>query len=171
MLKRVARNKDLPDGVEKRKPVILASRSTKEFHHNLHLLISDMRDGERVYGSISPRNVEKSIWEFQKLMVSALQAKDTDFLFRMNRMWLRCLQRPASEDGKAFLFDLDTDDLYNLMKETITAHEGITNIRVVHEYRTKNGYHMITLPFNYTRLPSELAEVQKSNASLLWAWC
>jgi hypothetical protein len=122
--------------------------SKEEFLTELRKLMLIREPTMRIYASLNKRNVEKGIREFKRQQLEAdYYDKDNkyNFYFRIKDRFVSSLSKPSCAEECLFLFDCDT-----LTDKTIgNAIEEIEKITdVVWHYRTKNGFHIITKPFN-----------------------
>lgn len=133
------------------------SSNSDEFKKIVAEFIDLSEDGDRIYSSINSRNMDKSIREFKRRQLDAdyQSTKDRNsFYFDMENRWISCLMSPASKVENYFLIDIDTKTIdMDVVDECIPEH-----IKLVLKYKTKNGIHLITEPFNpsYVGLVSEL---------------
>lgn len=133
------------------------SRNHDEWIRSLAKLLQEMEQYPeiplRIYQTLNKRNVEKGIKQFKYLML------DADFYDNDTRRWfyidirnrfISAIMKPSSKETSYFLWDCDTLDdtsLYNLRKE-IEKNGGT----IVTEYPSKTGLHIISGPFNHTKV-------------------
>jgi len=122
--------------------------SKEEFLRELKKMMLLREPTMRIYSSLNKRNVEKGIREFKRQQLEA-DYYDTknkhDFYFRVKDRFISSLMKPSSASESLFLFDCD--ELTN--KRIGNAIEEIEeHTEVVWHYRTKNGFHIISKPFN-----------------------
>lgn len=122
----------------------------------------------RIYQTLNPRDVEKGIRHYKHAMLEA------DYYDKDMRQWfyidarnriISALMKYGSRAESRFLFDIDGGDaVLEEFKKCLV--KGMTHI--VNEYKTKNGYHVITEPFNpgLVELP-EGVELKKDAMMLL----
>jgi len=113
----------------------------------------------RIYTSVNKRDIDKGIRNFKRLQLDAdywdIKSRDEFYLDIKNR-WISCIMQPNCRENTNFLIDIDGD---------ITEFMDIKNklikltVEILLEYPTKNGYHIITKPFN----PSLLPEVERDH--------
>lgn len=106
----------------------------------------------RIYQSLNARNIEKGIMHFKRAMLDADyfdEAQRHGFYLDVRNRIVSALMKPPSRATSFFLWDCDTQDEAELQnfREEVQRH---TNI--VHEYPSKSGVHIITGPFNYTKV-------------------
>lgn len=122
--------------------------SKEEFLSELKKIMLIREPTMRIYASLNRRNVEKGIREFKRQQLEADyydRENRHNFYFRLKDRFVSSLMKPSSAEESLFLFDCDT-----LTDKTIgNAIEEIEKMTdVVWHYRTKNGFHIITEPFN-----------------------
>lgn len=103
----------------------------------------------RIYASVNARDPRKAIREFKRRQLDHdYEAPEKCFEFYMdvkNRMF-SCFMNPCSRAESNFLVDCDSYDEYIEAKNTIDPR------LVIFDYPTKNGWHIITHPFDHTKL-------------------
>lgn len=113
----------------------------------------------RIYQTINTRNVDKGILHFKHNMIDAdhFDEKQRQWFYIdiRNRMISSIMQQSCSESSY-FLWDID-------YKNGGFAVESFRNSlklfsEIVYEYPTKNGFHIISTPFNpnLIELPSDI---------------
>lgn len=158
-----------PDRAPKTKKVI--TQSIEEFNIKLAELEEMRSDEERIYSTIDERDMDKGIRIFKERQLDAdyydIESHHSFYVDIWNR-WISALQSPQARRGTLFLIDIDKDeDNSNVDFDTeMQKLIEIPNTECVYVYKTKNGFHLITTPFNpaLTNL-----KVQK-NAMMLWAY-
>lgn len=110
----------------------------------------------RVYASVNCRHIDKAIRQFKFEQLEA-DYYDRDqrhgFYYDIRNRWIGCLMQPPQKASSYFLFDVDAPD----NGPTLKALAGSSKAEIVASYRTKNGWHIVTEPFNHTtiQLPPE----------------
>lgn len=155
---------DNPDRVSKK----LISSGVHEFDEIYAKLLALRKGEERIYCTIDERDIDKAIMIFKHRQLDAdyvdEKSRDSFYVDIWNR-WISSLQSPRARKGTLFLVDIDEKDggqnvgLY----ESIKAEIQEKGIEIVHEYKTKNGIHIITKPFN----PSTVTFFVQKNAMML----
>jgi len=172
MLMLTQRNKEggksnRPDRASKRK----ISTNAKEFKEILASFLETQqsfpKEQLRIYSSVNKRNFEKGIREFKRQQLEADYYDDESrqrFYFDIKNRFLSSIMKPASRAETFFLLDCD-----NLTKKTVgKAIDRLDEITdVVLHYKTKNGYHIITKPFNPNLFNKEFGELKKDALLLL----
>lgn len=101
----------------------------------------------RIQMSVNPRDVDKAIRLFKQRQLDA-DYYDVDskhsFYYDIKNRWISCLMNPASRASTKFLFDCDTPADYDATIAVLQKE----NIKIMKDYQTKNGRHIITEPHN-----------------------
>lgn len=124
----------------------------------------------RIYQTLNARDIEKGIRHFKGAML------DADYYDTEQRQWfyldvrnriISALMKPQSKAQSYFLFDVDTKD-----GDSLWAFEISISLRteIVHKYETKNGWHIITMPYNYTKMVLPPYVELKKDAMMLLAY-
>lgn len=121
----------------------------------------------RLQMSANMRDVDKAIRLFKQRQLDNdyydTRSKRSFYLDIKNR-WISALMNPASRAGSKFLFDCDSEEeLTGTLKKLEAA--GITPEL---QYRTKNGWHIITNPHDPRLTSSESVVPNKDGLMLLW---
>lgn len=154
ILMRCKRNKDGQgsSGGDRSSKKIITS-SPQEYDEALQSLIEGTQGGERIYATVDKRSWPKAIRGFkQKQLDNDYASDDTRHSFYKdvsNRM-VSCLQGPTARLSSLFLFDCDEPQQYDSLVKELLSAVGVSGI--IHTYQTKNGFHIITKPFEYPKL-------------------
>ena len=119
----------------------------------------------RIYSSVNKRDFGKGMREFkrQQLEVDYYDHESKcNFYLDIKNRFLSSIMKPSSRAETFFLIDCD-DLTRKTIGKAIDEVDAITDV-VLH-YRTKNGYHIITKPFNPNDLPK--LEIKKDALLLL----
>lgn len=156
------RNKDGCIGNAQRKSIKKISRGVDEWTEivqNFRELQQNSYPGHRIYASVNLRDMHKAIHEFRKRELEANYFeepfRDWFYIDVMNNFF-SCLMNPSARNTSYFLVDCDSAEEYNHAK----IH--LPNELIIHEYRTKNGHHIITHPYN----PNEIKVPAKKDELL-----
>lgn len=146
------------------------TRSKEEYYEKLDELLEEMTPAQRIYSTVDPRSIPKAIRIFKQRQLDADYYGEEEwknFYVDIFNRWISSLQSPASRASQKFLFDIDDDgDNEDVGLNDVMFKLMELGIEDVYFYETKNGYHVITPPFNPSGFP---ASVQK-NAMLLVAY-
>ena len=121
----------------------------------------------RIYSTVNGRNINKAVRKFKQEMLDNDYNPDRikeKFYLDIKNKWVGCLMSSSAKAESSFLLDLDGCDdrsfhsIYNLV-------EKLTRIQTY--YQTKNGYHIITDPFNHTKLDKDMITVLPDGLLLL----
>lgn len=121
----------------------------------------------RIYASVNSRNIKKAIHLFKQNQLDAdyydEDSKNNFYLDIKNRM-ISALMTPSSRAEGMFLVDCDS---------TEADHEAMgqlaeLGVEILDHFPTKNGWHMITEPFNPNLFkPMKEVEIKKDGLLLL----
>jgi hypothetical protein len=118
----------------------------------------------RIYSCVNKRDIEKAIRTFKFLQLEAdyydNKSKYKFYLDIKNR-FISALMRPENRAETLFLLDIDSEDEEKFAKKIIEEN----SIEIISEYKTKNGKHIITKPFNPKIMPG--IEIKKDGMLLL----
>lgn len=133
----------------------LVSRNADEYYKHLRQLVSEKFYAEeplRIYASVNERNFAKAIRQFKHEQLDAddydIEQKENFYRDIKNR-FIGCLMQPAQRATSFFLYDIDNEDGKDMQGEALQL---IPNELIVKMYKTKNGWHIITKPFNHTTI-------------------
>ena len=126
----------------------------------------------RLYASVNPRSIEKGEKQFKMDMLEAdfASKENKDFFYsRLQSRWASSLMKPGSRTQSLFMFDLDNpeglaDPVAPLL---IWLSKRADKVQIIKQYKTPNGYHVITTPFNPEGLDVPNCEVKKDGLLLL----
>jgi hypothetical protein len=151
------RNKDGEEGNAQRKAIKRISRNTKEwraFIRELYELQQTSHQGYRIYSSVNERDISKAIHEFKRRQLECDYGNMYEFhtfYCDINNRFFSCLMNPNARAQNHFLIDCDTQEEYD-HAELQLRNSGL----VIMQYPTKNGWHIITRPFN----PNDFGNMQ-----------
>lgn len=132
------------------------TRNSDEWFNALSELIDEQMSSDlhlRVYASVNERDFNKAIRQFKYEQLDADyydQIQKENFYLDVKNRFIGCLMQPAQRATSLFLFDIDKHPDYP--DTTAEVLKVIPNEFIVKLYPTKNGWHLITKPFNYTTL-------------------
>jgi hypothetical protein len=123
------------------------SFSQETFDAQLNELILLKKENERIYSSVSPRNLSKAIKTFRFAQLNAEYSNNIENFYKsLNSNWISALMAPENQEKKLWLFDCDTPEQYDVVLNDLLNH--YSNGYIPYIYNTKNGIHIITEPFN-----------------------
>lgn len=140
---------------------MLFTRNRQEFEETLAFMLEErdknVLNNLRVYSTVNSRNLKKSIQLFKHDLIDMENMPEnvvSDFFSAIKSRFASCLMRNSNKDESYFVFDIDDpttlDEALQIFEESGFSDE------IVKQYKTKNGWHIITKPFNYTKLTKEL---------------
>lgn len=146
----IRRNKDGEEGNAQRKAIKRISRNSSEYKAIIRELYEFQKTSHqryRIYSSVNSRNMSKAIHEFKRRQLEVdygnLYELESFYCDIKNRFF-SCLMNPICRSTNNFLIDCDSKEEYE-HAELQLRNSGL----VLMEYKTKNGMHIITRPFNY----------------------
>jgi hypothetical protein len=155
------RNKDGETGNAQRKSIKKISRDIEEWYKivcEFKELQQNTYEGYRIYSSVNSRNMEKAIHEFKLRSLHAdydsLTEKEWFYVDIQNRFF-SCLMNPNCREQSNLLIDCDSND------ECKLVFENIPQQLILFNYKTKNGMHFLTKPFNPKQLHIPIHIIKK----------
>jgi hypothetical protein len=142
----VSRNKDNQKNKTIKKVI---SRSIDDFDIKFKELSKIFEDGQRIYCNINERDISKGMMNFK---IKQLQTDFGDNISRNNfyldirNRFISSLMKRNAKKTSYFLFDIDNG------LDTFTEKLLKQCTDIIFQYKTKSGSHIITEPFNYTKL-------------------
>lgn len=136
----------------------IITRNSQEFFDTIAELKEFMDKDERtlrIYSTANSCDLSKAIRLFKQRQLDrdyeTLELRD-QFYLDLKNQFISCLMDNSCRVTKNFLFDLDEcdDRSFRQIYERIKKHTEI-----VLSYPTKNGYHIIAVPFNLAKLDDD----------------
>lgn len=152
----------------------IITRNSEEWFDALKVLIDEQMSFElpmRIYASMNERNFNKAIRQFKYEQLDADyydQVQKENFYLDVKNRFIGCLMQPAQRASSLFLFDVDNDP--EIKDTTAGTLAVIPNDLIVKVYPTKNGWHVATKPFDYTKVALPKNCEMKKDALLLLAF-
>lgn len=137
------------------------TRNTEEFleaFDRLYMLQYASERPLRIYSAVNPRNFDKAIRKFKESMLdSDYDRKDIQHRFYLDieNRFISALMKPSSRESTTFLFDVDDKNIFGKVHNDLLAvysHYQVAS-GIKEFYQTKNGYHILTEPFNPALFP------------------
>lgn len=136
------------------------SMNSEDFENHLRELIAIKSKNPdipyRIYSNVNSRNIDKAIFRFKhEILDNDLVDNDQKYRFYtdINNRFFGCLMKPQSRKQNYFLFDLDQGEDYNDDSDFCKIFRMIENhTKILCSKQTPNGFHLITEPFNYTKI-------------------
>ncbi len=148
-------------------------RDSIEFRQTLREYVNEQVNSEtpyRIYSSVNERDFNKAIRQFKYEQLDADyydQIQKENFYLDVKNRFLGCLMQPAQRQTSWFLFDIDNVEGKDVYGETL---QMLDSELIIKSYPTKNGWHIITKPFNYTTLTLPEGVEIKKDGLLLLSW-
>jgi len=120
----------------------------------------------RVQINLNRRSFEKMAFHTQKKIADQLMNKD----YRsVRKAYNSCCGKYSNETDKKWIIDIDTKDS-DFMEEIEELLHNRLNIHDFIELPTKNGYHIITKPFNLQEFKKyyDNIDIHKNNPTILY---
>ena len=121
----------------------------------------------RIYASCNNRSMKKAIRLFKEKQLNSdydENEKIDNFYLDIKNRFISSLMNKSCRNEKNFLFDLDDIDDRSLK----TIYKMIDKrTEILNFYNTKNGYHIITKPFNYKDLDEEVIKSINTDGLML----
>lgn len=123
----------------------------------------------RLYASVNARDLRKAEHKFKSDMLEvdfAPQENRDYFWKRLDSKWAGALMSPGCKTGSLFILDVDGEgDVTAPVLVWLAQH----NIEPVKQYKTPNGWHIVTPPFNPNDFDVPDVEIKKDALILLHA--
>lgn len=145
------------------------TKNPKEFFEKVGIMLEMKRDSGlpyRIYSCVNARNMEKAIRQFKYEQLEADyydEEQRHNFYFDIQNRWIGCLMQPKQKGESLFMFDVDNVDNSEALK-------ALSGVDIVKAYRTKNGWHIVTTPFNHTLITLPKDTELKTDSLLLLAY-
>jgi len=141
---------------DRRRLAWFISKDTNSYIESLTKLLilkNGYSEGDyRIYASVNPRNPKKAVRTLEERLL-ALHYDDGEcrdnYYTTLDKKWISCLMKDSNRDRGYFQWDIDEDegDCHG------EALKVLADWDIVHQYRTKNGWHIITKPGNPEGIP------------------
>jgi hypothetical protein len=134
------------------------------------LMLRPLYENSRIYANVNKRNLKKVIRCIEGELLDSHYVSDleqkTNTYMKLIKSPRHFFMQPSVREESLFLIDVDItqkepDALAEPLK--LIAHIGCS---VLLQYKTKNGYHLITTPFN-PALWTHSSEIKKDGLMLL----
>lgn len=122
------------------------------------LALKEENPGMRIYASVNERDPKKAIREFRRRVEEQLYDPDPmQFYSNLRQQFLSSAQIKSSRTGKTFLWDVDSPATISDFHDFYAGYTDAPEI--YRQYATKNGWHVLTPPFNYAErsLPENIS--------------
>lgn len=161
-----SRNKD---GVASQRTVLRTSYNTNQFETQMRSLVGIAAENERIYVSAGPRDIKRAIRLFKERQLASEYDNDPVAFYReLQTRWESCLMHPSAQEEKLWLFDCDDADQHATVCSELEKYYD--RPMVPYAYNSKSGHHVITQPFDRTRLSEPVRNLIHDNPIMLWAY-
>lgn len=126
----------------------------------------------RLYACLNPRDLKKAEHKLKISMLDAEFGSEENrevFYERMDARWVSAVMDTGSRKSSLFLIDADEDGVTKDVTAPTLMWLSKNGVDVLKQYKTPNGWHIITPPFNPTGWDVPNAEVKKDALLLLSA--
>lgn len=141
-----------------------------EFATALLELVSEKMDSKlslRIYSCVNARDFDKAIRKFKYEQLDADfydKEQRNNFYLDIKNRFIGCLMQPTQKAESLFLFDIDNEEGRDVCGEVLKV---LPNEYIEFQYPTKNGWHIVTRPFNHTKITLPKGCELKKDALLL----
>lgn len=154
-----------------RHAIKVITSNPKEYDAAMKALTEQWEPNYRIYATVDKRDVKKAMRRFKELILeNDYTPNPEEFFLDMENRWISALQQPTSRAESHFLIDFDSQEDAARGIEELAKFETEKGNEFVHGYQTKNGWHIITKPFNYTKLPEWMHPLIHKNGMMLLAY-
>ena len=105
----------------------------------------------RIYSSVNARNMNKAIREFKQRQLDrdfdSIQIRN-QFYCLVKDQFISCMMKQHCKETSFFLLDVDQEDATEIFIHIENLNEAGKNIKILGSFPTKNGWHVITTPFD-----------------------
>lgn len=146
----------------------IITTNTNEFVNALASLIETKNRSTtplRIYSAANDRIFHKAVRHFKYQQLDA-EYGDADaitkFYYNVHNKFVSALMQPSNKATSYFLLDLDQNDNNDVLEKL-----SCLNIDIIKMYKTKQGWHLITKPFNPVLFESTNCSIHKDGMLLL----
>jgi hypothetical protein len=136
------------------------SANKEEFVNCLYRLLylkENSKDQLRIYSQVNSRNFDKAIREYKERQLEADYYSQEDkyqFYRDTHNRFVSSFSKPSCKIDSYFIVDCDSIEEWNdALEEFSNAN---LNDKIIQQYPTKNGWHIVTHPFNPNLLSDKL---------------
>lgn len=147
------------------------TRNKKEYLEGIKKLLKLQYESEatlRIYACVNERDFDKAIRQFKYEQLEADyydKIQKENFYIDIRNRFIGCLMQPPQRKTSYFLYDVDNEEGRDVCGETLTALGD--EVEIIKMYPSKNGWHIITKPFNHTTIELPEGVEMKKDALLL----
>lgn len=123
----------------------------------------------RIYSCVNSRNQKKIIREIHNHLIEQYYS-DEECANSIQKKIIKnprsFVMKPSTRKSSFFLLDIDDEDGADKFGEALTFIAE-NEIEEIQRYRTKNGWHVVTKPFNPSNWDTSIGEIKKDALLLL----
>lgn len=160
----VHRSKDGGSNNKRQRDVKKAiTQNSEEFFKTIRDMQNTMKKDSRqlrIYAACNSRDINKAINLFKHRQLDLESQNKLDqwnFYTDIDNRFISCLMNPGCRLERNFLFDIDTSEI-----SVFLAKKKLLQEYIITHYKTPNGLHIITKPFNYVKFLKEDQDLIKS---------
>jgi hypothetical protein len=130
---------------------MVVTRDSKNFEETLAEFLDEKKRSKnnlRIYSTVNNRSLKKSVMDFKIRQIEVDYSPDdvfNDFYLSIKNRFISCIMQPKNRNQSFFLMDIDNPMTLDMALAKISKFK---EIYVVLQYPTKNGWHIVTKPFN-----------------------
>lgn len=143
-------------------------KDSKEYTLELAKLIHKKKisnENLRIYAAVNDRVFTKAIRHFKQTQLDAdyggIEATE-GFYYNIHNKFISALMQPSNKKSSYFLLDLDQQDNNDVLEKIANL-----DVYIIKMYTTKQGWHIITTPFNPALFESANCSIHKDGMLLL----
>lgn len=154
----------------KRRAAHFITHSSEEYEQaliRLLILKSVSSTPYRLYASCNARDMKKAekAFKMDMLVCDFDDGENKEYFWkRLESKWVSALMQPGSRKGGGFMIDVDGE---GDVSAPVLRWLADNDVEPVKAYRTPNGWHILTPPFNPTEFNVPNAEIKKDGLILL----
>lgn len=128
----------------------LISHDSKSYADNVEKLLNQQKylnnPDIRLYACVNNRKIKNAITHLRHVMIDLPESDCEGFFCHIHDRFVSSLMQPSCKLSKNFLLDVDNPDFFPelFISSIALAHK----IETIQYYKTPNGYHIITKPFD-----------------------
>lgn len=133
------------------------------------MLQATIYPNHRLYLSVNARNLKKVVRDMEVSLLESHYADETcrtnthAKLLKSPRHWL---MQPKNSTTSYFILDIDNIEGRDIEGEALKKIADL-GISIIKKYKTKNGWHIVTEPFNPALWDNSLGEIKKDGLILI----
>jgi hypothetical protein len=130
---------------------MVVTKDSKNFEETLAEFLDEKKrskDNLRIYSTANSRSLKKSVMDLKIRQIEVDYSPDdvfNDFCLSIKNRFISCIMQPKNRNQGFFVMDIDNPMTLDMALAKISKFKEID---VVLQYPTKNGWHIVTHPFN-----------------------